>query len=94
MCVEEFCHLAKQKQNNKILNLFDLLCEFPTRNFNSGKMAQCLAHLSPNNQNDTNSDTDDDDYEEFCENFTFSVCLLSYFSNDCVAYKSDFVERN
>lgn len=37
-------------------------------------MAQCL-QISQNNRNDTNSDTDDDDYEEFCENFTFSVCI-------------------
>lgn len=39
-------------------------------------MAQCL-QMPQNNQNDTNSDTDDDDYEEFCENFTFSVCMHS-----------------
>lgn len=38
-------------------------------------MAQCLAHISQNNRNDANSDTDDDDYEEFCENFIFSVCI-------------------
>lgn len=37
-------------------------------------MAQCL-QISLIDQNDTNSDTDDDDYEEFCENFTFSVCI-------------------
>lgn len=38
-------------------------------------MAQCL-QTTQNNRNDANSDTDDDDYEEFCENFTFSVCTL------------------
>lgn len=37
-------------------------------------MAECL-QISQNGHNDSNSDTDDDDYEEFCENFTFSVSL-------------------
>lgn len=39
-------------------------------------MAFCL-QISQNNRNDSNSDTDDDDYEEFCENFTFTVLTVS-----------------
>lgn len=39
-------------------------------------MAECL-QISQNNRNDSNSDTDDDDYEEFCENFTFSVSICN-----------------
>lgn len=38
-------------------------------------MAECL-QISQNNRDDANSDTDDEDYDEFCENFTFSVSSI------------------
>lgn len=44
-------------------------------------MAECL-QISQNGRGDSNSDTDDDDYEEFCETFTFSVSFDEFNSNN------------
>lgn len=43
-------------------------------------MAESL-QFSQKNKNELNSDTDDDDYEEYCDNFTYSVSIsiLMYF---------------